>query len=469
MIKVIILFLAFNSFYFNYEKVKALECTEIFIDGEDISDGTIDGDDEILDNEEEIINLEEYYSFLENIEKLENCAIDYIKERDIAVDKLKYSKEKLVYTYIRSKKYNSSHWKFLAGEIDINFDNYVKEKDVNLEKLKSIDYIIIPSGEKVDVVHMFASIDMEKEGFGCVGSWGGDLVQVINQLKNVEGTREELYESFKGSINVPGYFSNEDMNADLDALNIYKRIRKKRDDTITIKEIIEDYYLELNNEKRINEFIDNKYKFETYNKENLKEAINLEFLNDSYVDLLMDLKEIDYALHRNHIYAALDVFEDYIYSIYNGKQVNNKKEEIVEKDEKVEKDEEKEENNDNINEDTKEYEEVIEVIPIIIDDDLNNMEVNTIIEEVIVDKKEENIEEVSKIVEESSEEMIVEETIKESTINTEEILEEDNLFIEVEKEDNEINELFIIVSIIVSILIFIIFVISFDKEEDNIE
>lgn len=413
-------------------------------------------EDESSLSQEEIDIKEKYkdfYSFIEKLGKLEEYAISYINDTTTEL----YGKDKLMYTYIREKRYNSSKWQYLAGKIDYNFNIYVKNKDTEIEKLKTLGNIKTPNEDTLDFIHMFAAMDMLREGYGNLGSWAGDLAQVIGSLKNITGTEEELYEKASKSINnESGYFSKSDMCADLDALNLYRRSYGRSG---TLSELVEDYYLDLTNEERINEYVDNKYNFKTYNRETLKGFIDSEFYNDRMVYYLLNSYGVTYDKHSKIIRACLDVFIDYLYNNYSGEQVNN-----VEKEEPPKESEQESEVEVVIEEGNIEEEQYVE-------HDSSDIFVETTLEQVMVESVEPIIVETSIIEDntiqeniEDTKSIVTVEEVSTITIEEESIPLEESIETEVETEmieTNEIEEIRDIPKVVVIVCISVVLVLGF--------
>ena len=93
-----------------------------------------------------------FNSLLSRVAELENLSDSYNQENSTL----------RCLIYIRSGKYNSNEWTTIGGEIDYDFSAYVVSNQIkDISGLKNLDNFIIPSTlEKVDFVHMFATINV---------------------------------------------------------------------------------------------------------------------------------------------------------------------------------------------------------------------------------------------------------------------------------------------------------------------
>lgn len=270
------------------------------------------GDNTISENN--IDNLD-YNKVLHLISKLENAAEEYINSDNENYNALGYDKDMLVYTYIRGVRYNSSSWNTLAGERDIEFDNFIKLNYPDVISLRSINNLVVPTGDEIDFIHMVASINMYNNGYGVLGSWGGDLSSIIIDLCSEEDDYDKLYIKASSLINsINSNFNIYDMNSDLDANNIYLIMKEN---SISLSEAMMMYYSDVDsNSDRVRKFVDSKYMLEDFTNGNLRNCYLTEFTNDIFSDVYLSTKGVDMYERPVLIEACSNAFADYLYESY---------------------------------------------------------------------------------------------------------------------------------------------------------
>ncbi|MFQ6724429.1 MAG: hypothetical protein ACLRFE_03770 [Clostridia bacterium] len=175
--------------------------------------------------------------------------------------KLYNSSKAQLYTmqYIRTLNsgYKSSAWNIVAGTADADFATWLNNKDATLvNELKALkSFTLISTGEQVDFRHMVAIVNTlsyslpfpywlaisETERRDLV-SWGGDLCQLIQQLKgkNLSGDALQAEADRLLGASSDSSFGDQDLYADLDAFGIYEIY--KAQSTKSISEAIKSYY-----------------------------------------------------------------------------------------------------------------------------------------------------------------------------------------------------------------------------------
>ena len=181
----------------------------------------------------------EFNSLMGRINALENLSKTYNEDQYI----------NRVLVYIRSGKYNTQEWSVIGGEPDSEFDAYVLTNQTKtVSDLKQKDNFIIPkTKEKVDFVHFFATLNAvyysSTYAYHDLAGWGGDLMQLASSIKDTDKTGDMLYSYVKTLFNSNiGAFNDEDVCADLDALNIGLKLKNKEQNLQIINETIKDYY-----------------------------------------------------------------------------------------------------------------------------------------------------------------------------------------------------------------------------------
>lgn len=119
----------------------------------------------------------------------------------------KTSADLLVAQYGRSETYNSTQWTTIAGTLPADFKALVS---TDYATFPSIDLVDLPNGDVLEVPHFWACINALYFGNGDLGGWGGDLVQLA---QDVHDNADVTFPSPR--------FSREDWVSDADAYNIY--------------------------------------------------------------------------------------------------------------------------------------------------------------------------------------------------------------------------------------------------------
>ena len=260
-----------------------------------------------------------FSDMIKNLRTLESYISQYKKET-----KSKQSITELVFTYIREGKYKSNYWKIAAGSAPKNLESYIDKKDkehgTSTAKCRKYGDILMPSNEKSDFVHLFAvmngihhSNSFTREYSALVG-WGGDLTQLIQDIKNFNGNWEKLYIEASKFFGIKGQFGQADLIADLDAPIFLKR----KNEANTFADIIENYYTKGEYKNRVKDFV--KLTFppldKNSNKDKFRSVVSRRYRGDSYLKVL-EMKYSIYGSYENHRIAAIYIFADYLYKNYN--------------------------------------------------------------------------------------------------------------------------------------------------------
>lgn len=205
--------------------------------------------------------------------------IDSIEELEQLSKSYNSSNHKLrVLQYIRSSKYNSTQWTMIGGLPDSNFNTFVTNNynaDLSLEDFHSIDNFIIPStGEESDFFHFFATLNVvyknSSEYASDLAGWGGDLYQLAVDVKSnasswVDTDPTDEYGYFDYCYDVANSlfnsynssFGQADVCSDLDAVNVGKRMLA--DENLSIADAMKNYFSNISDRNRKNEFCTNIY------------------------------------------------------------------------------------------------------------------------------------------------------------------------------------------------------------------
>lgn len=164
--------------------------------------------------------------FIEFVQRVETLAEKYFPGNTAA------GKAKLVADYFRNKAYGNTIWEVVAGFIDWKFVDLVNETIPTSER--QFDYIDPMSGATIGGAHCFAAIagylnhglpDYEKANIGDGCGWLGDLDTLLIDYWNNKDTIDSVYQfGFDWIGGSKGFFSREDLIADVDAWNIVSQV-----------------------------------------------------------------------------------------------------------------------------------------------------------------------------------------------------------------------------------------------------
>lgn len=171
--------------------------------------------------------------------------------------------------YIRQARYATSQWNTFGGTIESNFSEYVEanQDEYDLSSLQTLSNFTIPNtNEKVDFVHMIAIMNvvllkgLDNNIINDLVGWGGDLCQLVLELKSKNLTDENLTSTAYSLLgNNSSSFSSSDLLADIDAINIAK-LYSTFVSNKSISNAIQQYYNSINtNNHRKTEFLINAF------------------------------------------------------------------------------------------------------------------------------------------------------------------------------------------------------------------
>lgn len=254
------------------------------------------------------LQASEFESLITRLTKLEEISYNYDSS----------NAELNMMRYLRSVKYNDAAWSLVGGAVSNDFIEEVKEKqgNFNLEALRYINTFTVPlTNEKVDFRHMFAVMNVafsNNQEYTDLSSWGGDLIDLINNYKNSTLTGSALINSIKIAFNGTSAsgFDREDVCADFDGINI---IKLYKNNSFSLAQSVSYYYSSLTNENRINSFKTTTFT-ESYSSFNeFVAVVKNRLLTNSYIAYLARTKNLDLAAKSHIVDACVQVFAEYIY------------------------------------------------------------------------------------------------------------------------------------------------------------
>ena len=304
--------------------------------------------------------INDYYSFVENLALLEQAAYAYAMENP-GNDQLE-----LVIKYIRTgvDRYNSGSWGIMAGYESKEFSDYVRGfenyfnflltkaaeeelgRALTLEEyyefvetyfykftaLKNINPLELPNGDKVDLGHMFGTMDISYTNKGSinhsdVGGWAGDIVDLITSadLDKVTGTVEEMVDILadKYFLHNPqpnDVFSLSDFYGDLDAYYVLNTVLERgysfdvNEEIGTLSSVIKEYFTKnLSVEDRAKYFLKNRLA-NAGTREQVRRAVYNAYTGNKTVTTLEATRDFitDKENINNLRKASCYVFADYI-------------------------------------------------------------------------------------------------------------------------------------------------------------
>ncbi len=284
-----------------------------------------------------------YEDVLTDLKNLEKYIRDYIQEKAPS-----YTLTHLITCYIRLGAYSGMAWDIAGGTIPDDLATYISFKDAtygtNAANCQNYGDIDLPTGEKLDFVHSFAVMNGIENGksyegnFAHLVGWGGDSFQLLKDIKNEQGTVEEIMEVAKTYFNIKGGFGPGDLIGDVDAPILLK---KKTDDN-DFADLIRDYYSSGEYLNRYNNFIAITFPTIT-DKDQFRDVLFSIYSSDTYIQILECQEGIRSSMftcylpgdikpeYVNNQKAALYVVSDFFAEQYNPQSRQVKKTVKVEK------------------------------------------------------------------------------------------------------------------------------------------
>lgn len=311
------------------------------------------------------INDENYEKMLKDLYNLENYIKEYIKEKSYTNSTLTH----LITCYIRIGVYTDKEWEPVGGLLPDDLVSYItikdEEKGTSAQATQTYREIVMPNGETIDFVHMFAVMNGIEHGksfsdiYAHLVGWGSDTEQLLEDIMYQQGDLEYLIQFTKENyFRIKGGFSEADLISDLDGPIL---LFNKTDDNY-FADLIRNYYNSEECNNRVNKFVELTFPtlVDKVNNETFRNVIYNIYNNDPLINALeckkgmrskgfagcytpSEIKE-KYALNQK---AAVYVVSDYFfenYKIYPEPEEESEKEGKEEsKEEEYEKDEEEEE------------------------------------------------------------------------------------------------------------------------------
>ena len=265
----------------------------------------------------------EFFSIIQKIKKLENISQAYNTEKNST-----NNPQTRVLQYLRQKRYGDGQWNTFGGTIESDFSEYVttNQGNIDLASLQSYTNLKIPkTNDEIDFIHMIAIMNVIAKGSltssnNDLISWGGDLCQLVVELKNTNLTgtalQDKAYELFR-SKNTS--FSNEDLLGDIDAFNIMQIYLNQSDDKKSISSAIKDYYLNYTQSQRkqtflsivFPDFIDTSTGNLTKTESEMASAIVSRLSGNFLVKLWCMQNGLNFSTHSAQFNAAAMAFAKY--------------------------------------------------------------------------------------------------------------------------------------------------------------
>ena len=212
----------------------------------------------------------EYEATIRRLSKLEEYAKEYKSSNT----------DFLVLAYIRSAEYSGTLWDTLAGSDYSDFVTYVANKQDDTVKLRSTRYLLLPTGETTDFIHMFAVMNATQQGNQKIGGWIGDTCQLMIDFLNESGDTDTLESFAKIHFRKDGHFDNRDWIADLDGHNLYKA----KINTETWAECLNRYYSAYPSEKtRVSIFVQNNLGNRLTTQSQYRTAVKDEYSGSGFI------------------------------------------------------------------------------------------------------------------------------------------------------------------------------------------
>ena len=305
------------------------------------------------------INDENYEKMLKDLYNLENYIKEYIKEKSYTNSTLTH----LIACYIRIGVYTDKEWEPVGGLLPDDLVSYItikdEEKGTSAQATQTYREIVMPNGETIDFVHMFAVMNGIEHGksfsdiYAHLVGWGSDTEQLLEDIMYQQGDLEYLIQFTKENyFRIKGGFSEADLISDLDGPIL---LFNKTDDNY-FADLIRNYYNSEECNNRVNKFVELTFPtlVDKVNNETFRNVIYNIYNNDPLINALeckkgmrskgfagcytpSEIKE-KYALNQK---AAVYVVSDYFFENY--KIYPEPEEEESEKEGKEESKEEKDE------------------------------------------------------------------------------------------------------------------------------
>lgn len=204
--------------------------------------------------------------------------------------------------YIRSAQYNGDVWDTFDFGTLAGFDEYVlaHQGSVRVTSLKTMGstyrFVVPRTKKSVDFYHLFAvlnSMYLPDYAVQDTLGWAGDLVQIAASYNGTRLVGEELLNDVRTKMNSTSAFGEDDRNADIDAVNIYRLMKNSKLAGNSIHTSALIYYATVTNESQMEsfkEFLGIEHTSQTESEEILFERLR----SNMYVQLLADEYGFDF-------------------------------------------------------------------------------------------------------------------------------------------------------------------------------
>lgn len=221
--------------------------------------------------------------------------------------------------FIRREKYATGAWKYMLGDIESGFVDYVLSKDSKFNITSADKLIDKTSGNEIDFIHMIATLNAYVKPNMLVdksyAGWAGDLMTLLGEVVkyriNNNVTDNNVLQNYTNSLlgtGVNGSFNRADALADLDAINLslYSNINTN------LYQALVDYYITLTD----NNSSYSRYETAKSQLGNTKDAIRNDAKNKISNSLLQSLllpDDVRGKATSSDIEILANSFVDYVY------------------------------------------------------------------------------------------------------------------------------------------------------------
>ena len=278
--------------------------------------------------------IQDFDSFMEGLKLLEEYANAYVKANPGKDPML------LLIKYVRTgvDRYNSGSWNIMAGYEDEAFAEYVKKQEeaynkevaapadrINVTGMKNLSTFMLPNGDKVDLGHMFGTMDISYHNKGSVNhadvaGWAGDLVDLLSTADrhNVTGTLDEMIEIISNTylnhsiVGEHDQFSQTDMYGDLDGFYMINELTSQEYESGLLYKIMADYFTAtLTDEQRADYFLKNRFDGVT-SRSDIRDMSFGEYTRNSVIATLEGTREFNTSNLSDLRKACCYAFADYL-------------------------------------------------------------------------------------------------------------------------------------------------------------
>ena len=278
--------------------------------------------------------ISDYETFIEMATILEDLAYEYtFTDKGIGKDPAN-----LFIKYIRTgvDRYNSGSWQIMAGYEDAGFADYVakweadynaaNEEKIYVTALKNLENFNLPSGDYVDIGHMFGTMDIsytniDSVNHADVSGWAGDTTDLLSTADyygdkgELEDCVDKIYRNYLcKSLDKEDIFSSTDMLGDLDGFYVIQQLKNNDYEKGFIAKTMKAYFNEeLSEETRAKFFLENRLNCGT-TREAVREAVYNAYTSNSVIATLEGTREFqsDEATLDTLRRACCYAFADYI-------------------------------------------------------------------------------------------------------------------------------------------------------------